>query len=204
MSENKLTAPQNPIKELWRELAVRDTADITKRSGANRKRDVWEISAIGQNFLVDCQNRSITQTITKEPAPFILQLVIIQYLLKAQQLPLAGRLVNPHELTGGDFFFRGPHGFNLNPLQEKYGRDMESFQQAGKLIGGRPQQMADAGFSLPALPRIPLTYLLWGADDEFPAKITLLFDATAEQQLPLDMLWALVNLTNKRLLNYSG
>ncbi len=203
MSECKLPSPQNPTEELWGELSEKDVEDIATRSGVIRQGAGWEIAAIGQNFFVDRQNKLITQTTTHEPAPFLLQLVILKYLLKAQALPLVGRLVNPHELICGAFFFRGPHGFNLQPLQEKYARDKEGFLQAGKLAGRQPQQMADAGFSLSALPRIPLTYLLWCADEEFPATIKVFFDATAEKQLPLDMLWVLVNQTNKQLLKHA-
>ncbi len=101
---------------------------------------------------------------------------------------------------GGDFFFRGPHAFELGHLEEKFGWDKEGFLQTGLRLGGQQQHSADAGFTLPALPRIPLTYVLWCADEEFPAKINVLFDASAEQQLPLDMLWVLVNLTSKQLL----
>ena len=48
-------------------------------------------------------------------------------------------------------------------------------------------------FQLMALPRVPLQVLLWLADEDFPAKITFLFDATVEDQLPLDVIFGLVS-----------
>jgi hypothetical protein len=46
-----------------------------------------------------------------------------------------------------------------------------------------------------ALPKVPVTLLLWTADDEFPARADLLFDATAPRHLPTDILWALAMLS---------
>ncbi len=200
MPEKNPASQSNPLNELWQELAAGEAKEIAKRSGASQEGTNLRLSAIGQNLIIDRQNR-IVQTAGKESVPFLLQLVLLQYLLKAQDLPLAGKLVSPLEFVGGDFFFRGPHAFELRQLEEKFGRNQEGFLQAGIQLGGHPQQhSADASFTLPALPRIPLTYALWRADEEFPAKINVLFDASAEHQLPLDMLWALVNLTSKQLL----
>jgi hypothetical protein len=48
---------------------------------------------------------------------------------------------------------------------------------------------------LPPLPKVPTTVLLWTADDEFPARADLLFDATCSQHLPLDILWSVAMLS---------
>ena len=45
------------------------------------------------------------------------------------------------------------------------------------------------------LPQLPLTIVIWGRDEEFEARASILFDQTAASQLPLDALLAAVNLT---------
>ena len=44
------------------------------------------------------------------------------------------------------------------------------------------------------LPRIPLTFVIWAADEEFPARASILFDETTGSHLLLDALLAAVNL----------
>ncbi|MEE8315119.1 MAG: DUF3786 domain-containing protein, partial [Syntrophobacteria bacterium] len=50
------------------------------------------------------------------------------------------------------------------------------------------------------LPKIPLGYILWLGDEEFPARVVVTFDGSVEQQLPLDVIWALVNQVGGALL----
>ncbi len=200
MPEVNLPFPQNPTSELWRKLASADLSKIASLSGAVLIGSNLQLFAVGQDVFINIGQKEITSGAGNN-APFLLQLVIMQYLLNAQDLLLADKLVNPMEFVGGDFFFRGPHAFKLKPLEEKFGSDKDSFLQAGETLGARPGRLADASLTVPALPRVPVTYALWCADEEFPAKVNVLFDATAERQLPLDMLWALVNVINKQLLS---
>jgi hypothetical protein len=44
-----------------------------------------------------------------------------------------------------------------------------------------------------------MTVILWRADEEFPARTSILFDETAADQLPLDALWMAAHLAVKAL-----
>jgi hypothetical protein len=39
-------------------------------------------------------------------------------------------------------------------------------------------------------PRVPVTLILWGADEEFSARAGMFFDVTCEQHLPMDVIWS--------------
>ena len=204
MPDITLHHPPDPLIALWAELAAADARSIARNSGAGLEGEALRLCVAGKILNINIRERAITVAADKTPVPFLWQLLALQYLLRAQDLPLAGRWVNPLELAGGDFFFRGPHAFKMGPLEERFGRDREGFIQVGKQLGGHPLDLADASFTLPALPRIPAAYLLWCGDEEFPAKVNVLLDATADQQLPLDMIWTLVNLVNKQLIILSS
>ena len=45
------------------------------------------------------------------------------------------------------------------------------------------------------------TIVIWRADEEFPARASILFDQTAADQLPLDALWMAANLAVKVMIN---
>ena len=48
-----------------------------------------------------------------------------------------------------------------------------------------------------------MTFVIWGADDQFDARAYILFDETASQQMPLDALMVAVNLAVKAMLESS-
>ncbi len=60
--------------------------------------------------------------------------------------------------------------------------------------------MADAAFQLQPFLRIPLYYILWAEDEEFPARLNVLFDHSIEQHLSADGIWGVVDLVSSALL----
>jgi len=77
---------------------------------------------------------------------------------------------------------------------------------AGAQLGGRRLEADEAGAAADVavrffiLPKIPVDYLLWLADSEFEARLTLLLDRETPRHLPADVYAVLVNLLSGRLL----
>jgi len=47
---------------------------------------------------------------------------------------------------------------------------------------------------------VHLYYLLWEADDEFPARMSVLFERSIENVMAADAIWGLVNRVSTELL----
>jgi hypothetical protein len=109
-------------------------------------------------------------------------------------------MVTGSEIKGGDFFFRGPHALFTRPLEKHFGHDAQTFLEVGLRLGGGETEFGDVSFRLWPLPKIPLGYILWRGDEEFPARVVVTFDSSVERQLPLDVIWALVNQVGGALL----
>jgi hypothetical protein len=73
--------------------------------------------------------------------------------------------------------------------------------QAGIRLWGVEIAFGDKAFVLTALPKVPLAYVLWKEDPEFPARMTVLFDATIQNHFSLDGIWCLVAEVSQRLLD---
>jgi hypothetical protein len=125
------------------------------------------------------------------PVSVELGLVILFYLLEAQDIPVSDRWINEFSLKGGALFFRGPHAIRNHEIAARYGRDPAGFEEVCTRLGGRPIHMGDAAFRFQALPRIPLVVVLWYGDEEFEASAKLLMDSTIDSHLPLDVIYAL-------------
>ena len=128
---------------------------------------------------------------------FELDLIILTYLLRAQAMDLSGKMVNEKQIPGGETFFRGPHSLNTRPVEELFGEDREAFLSAGRRLNGKVRNFGDAAICLPVLPRVPVTLILWEKDDEFPAEIKVNFDSTISSHLPLDIIWAVIDVASK-------
>jgi hypothetical protein len=158
------------------------------------------IASLGQAFVLDVPARLIggvtpvAETLL-DRLGYVLRPALVFYAALAKAIEPAGRLVLPMELAGGDVFIRGSHQLPLDDLAARFQDGADAVAERALLLGGQEAQLADAAFRFWPLPRIPVTIAYWFGDDEFEPRSSLMFDATAEEHLPIDLLWGLATYT---------
>jgi hypothetical protein len=141
---------------------------------------------------------------SKKVVSLVTRILLLHYLLRADGNPLAGKWVAYKDIPGG-LLYAGVFARRVTePLQRKFGKSAESFREAGIKSGGEPVEIGDASFVLHAFPYVPLQYVLWEGDDEFPPSVQLLFDASVDHYLALEDIVVLGQVTTGRLINRSG
>ena len=185
--------------ELWNTLLGLDYEEIGLRAqcGSAANSGHVEIVMLNRLYRVDFEKRDIQRCeehADPVPAEFIEQLCILSYLIHAKDMPLAGKLVKGEQLEAGQFFFRGCHGLPTKALEQAFGSDPQRMIQAAQQLNARHCSFGDASVEISLFSRVPVTFILWAADDEFPASASILFDETASAQLAIDALLAAVNL----------
>jgi hypothetical protein len=188
--------------ELWDDLAGLRPDDVLRRAGVAWEPGGYLVPFLNVDHLVNPLTRTIAVPEGARPPGFQEGLVLVSYLIRASEMGLSGRMVTVRELTGGDLFFTGPHALRTWPVEERYGRNAAEFVVAGKSLGGMPLSNGDASFRLLALPKVLMACTLYEADEEFQANLTVTFDAATDRHLPLDCIWALVNVVGGRLVRF--
>lgn len=64
----------------------------------------------------------------------------------------------------------------LGPFAAYFAGRPEAFREAGERLGYAPLNYGDGAFQVPAFFCIPLRVIFWDGDEEFPAKVNILFD----------------------------
>jgi hypothetical protein len=200
-----MTEPVHSVHpSLWERLAQSDPVHVCRRSGSqfDEAAGSYLFDFLKERYRIVPSSRVIKPVSGPIPqgAPSIdLQVIIITYLLNGQEIPLAGKLVAGSSLKGGKCFFQGAHGFSPDPLLKRYGRDSKGFLDRGLTLGAQQERYGDMGLRFAALSRVPIVMVLWEADEEFSARLSFLFDASADRQLPLDAIYGLVNEICRRM-----
>ena len=193
---------------LWRLLVVGDGPATARRAKCGYEGEGEDgryiISFLNRDYQVEPEQRKILLFGMDQEAGFLEQLCILAYLIGAKDKFLAGNLVKAQSLAGGDFFFRGIHDVPTDKLAEAFEKDPEKLYDVIEQFNGQKRYYGDASLELLMLPRIPLTVVIWGEDDEFAARSSILFDAGAAEQIALDALGTAVNLTVKAIIEAAG
>jgi len=195
--ENPLYAKARDLPSVhWESLGRRNPEAAASAAGAAWDGRVFRLPFLGRSLSVCLADRTVCfQRKPGTDVGYQRALVAVTYLASALDIPPRGSWVSFRELPSGDSFFRGPHSLPTSRLEREFGRTPERLVTAAEALGGTSADGADAAAQLPALPRIPLRVLLWARTSEFPSAANLLIDARAHLHLPLDVLWALANLT---------
>lgn len=185
---------------LWEQLIKLDGIKTAKRAKCQYLTDSerYILSMLNNKYTVNLSHREVFSyppDSQQKPAEFLEQLCLLAYLINAQDLPLAKKLVRAETLPGGQFFFRGVHGLPTEKLEKAFGNNPELLHQASRHFSARQCEFGDASIELYMLPRVPVTIAIWSSCEEFGARASILFDQTAASQLPLDALLTAVNLT---------
>jgi hypothetical protein len=129
-----------------------------------------------------------------EPAQApLLSLLCLVYLCHVTFSGLRNEKISVKDLKDAHFF-QGPHALDIAGVMTRFGRDPEGFRIAAARLGGTPIDGGDAAVELWPFPKIPLYLILWAADAEFDASLSVLFDRSIERHLAADGIWGLVNL----------
>ena len=140
---------------------------------------------------------------TEEPPVLVARILLLHYLARADGTHVTGKWVGYKDIPGGLLYASVFERRVTNPLAKKFGNSKKVFAQAGLKMGGRPVEIGDTSFILQAFPFVPLQYVLWEGDDEFPPKVQLLFDSSVDHYLSLEDVVVLGQLATGRLIHQS-
>ncbi len=175
---------------LWERLKKELPEDVCRRAKVKFEEGVYKVPFLRDLYGVDPQKATFKVIKAPQVPSPELQVGVLEYLLGAKDLPLKGRWVLMKDLKGGGAF-AASHPLPLEPILERYGQDPDGFGRKGVELGGERASFGDASLKFWALPRVPLLFVLWRGDEEFPPRLSVLFDPTAPEHMPLDALYGL-------------
>ena len=197
LKDNSADSGQRKIYEdLLDRLANADIADSAEHLDLLLN-DAGEAEApfFGTTYLV---SREGVRRSDGQRFPYAAGSVMIHYILKGCRSRAEGKFVTFEELPG-PLFKQGSYsqGALESPIIKRFQGRLTELLAAASLVGGRLGGEAGLGamsliFDL--LPHIPLQLIFYDRDDEFPARVTLLFDHNATQMIDFEVLAVLVTL----------
>lgn len=187
-------------------LAALDPKTISGRTGGR-----WEENTSGAGLLRltfwdgECAIRFPAVEIEVTPGAKALkpaeQIIILHYLVYAQGRPLTGNWVTFRQIPSGMFYYPPFVKRCIQPFTSFFGRYpdiLRSLSEAMPTVFSG--ETGGISMILLPLPFIPIAFVLWPGDDEFPPEGNILFDETISSFLPTEDVVVLASILTYRLL----
>jgi hypothetical protein len=124
--------------------------------------------------------------------------VLIKYASAGKHVR-ANKLVNFTDFSGGYAYENAFYQRVVNFVVKLFGMCPQDLVKAAGLLGGSMIDYGDYSVEIEVLPGLPLTFILWTAEEELPPSMKILFDESADKFFNVEDLAWLSNLTVWRL-----
>jgi hypothetical protein len=138
---------------------------------------------MGQPVAVTYPEGAVKNRNTGEELGLIERILVLHYFIHAGGSPLRNKSISFKELPGGGIYIEPFTNRCIRPLINLFGDNLTLFQERAEKCGGTKEKYGDISYTFYPFPRIPVTLVLWGADEEFPANANIIFDASAADYL---------------------
>lgn len=187
------------IEKAMIQFRGKDSVLMSRNSGAVYEGKEFSVRFLNENYLISYPEGDIKDYGERKASPEI-QILLLHYLSGSKDIPPSGKLISFRELPGGVSYEKAFYDRAVVPIIREFEDRPEGFISSSERLGGTRLEIGDFAYAIPALPRIPLTYVLNLGDEEIPSAANLLFDSSSSLHLPTEGLAALGELTTERLI----
>ena len=128
------------------------------------------------------------------------KIIILHYLIQASGAQVGAGIKPYEDIPGCRVYLPVFERRVVTPLLRAFGYSRDAFSAAGKALGGKAEEYGNASFTLYAFPRLPITFILWEGEDEFPPSIKVLLDQSIHTYLPLEDIVVVSKMAATRIL----
>jgi len=165
-----------------------DIEDQCRKCGATYRlagpQKIITLSYLNQSCQIFLPENRVSLSGSDEELPPREKLLVLHYFVHARGTPLSHKTVSFKELAEGKNYFRTFHKRTIQPLVTTFAREPQYLLDTAKLLGGRKADYGDVAVTIDAFDRVPITFILWQGDEEFPPEGNVMFDSTIADYLP--------------------
>jgi hypothetical protein len=175
------------ISKAWEHLETQDPLEISKLSGVpfNMEKNELILTFLGDEYHISLSDKTVRYPDRQDVYSF-LAVLLLHYLVNAKDVELTGKLLSFRELEGGDVYYPAFCARGINKITNAFGTKPGLLKEAGESFGAKEGKHGDVSIVLEVFPRIPVTVILWGGDEEVSPSSNMLFDSSIKELLPTE------------------
>lgn len=146
-----------------------------------------EVSFLGTSYQIHAPSGEVSYREPQEKEPALWEkILVLHYFNTADGTPLAGEPISFKEVREAMLYLPNFEKRAVAPLLGRFGSNPEQLLDPALALGGRREDLGDLSVTIPVFPRVPISLVFWKEDEEFEARLTILFDRTVVRYLPTE------------------
>ena len=138
---------------------------------------------LNQSYLISLPDIEMSLMDSEEVIPLRDKILILHYLSQAKGTPLTNKIISYKELPEGSNYFPTFSKRAIKPILDQFGEEPERLVDVAAKFGGYKVDYGDVAVTINAFPQVPITFVLWKGDEDFPPEGNILFDSTIPDYL---------------------
>lgn len=169
-------------------LARKEPSEIARNSEVNydEATKTFIVPYLGDQYIVSYPDGTVSLKDKASEVDIKVKILILHYLITANGAPVQNRWISFKELPDGAIYIDPFTRRTINPMVKTFADKQDLFFELAQTMGARKETLGDTSLTINVFPRIPITYILYGGDEEFPASGNVLFDGSASNYLPTE------------------
>jgi hypothetical protein len=196
------------LKLAREEFAKKDPREMAEKAGGvceavNCGNSLVSVNLLGQEHTIHHPTGNI-EFPDYHNVTLVQHILLLHYLLNASGRPINNEPVSYKDIPGGQKYFPVFQKRVEMPVLNAYSESPEGFEKACLGLRGERVNMGDVAFRFQAFPKVPITYIFWKGDEEFPASLQVLFDSSVKDNLPLEDIVFLSEMLSWKIAKFKG
>ena len=171
------------LNKALEEFKGKSPTDMEWKTGSEFKDGSFHLIFLNMPVEVTYPEGLVRNRDTGAELGLIERILVLHYFIHAEGSPIRNKNISFKELPGGSIYIEPFTNRCIRPLIHIFGNNLALFQEAAEKWGGTKVNYGDISYCFYPFPRIPVTLVLWAADEEFPANANIIFDASAADYL---------------------
>ena len=178
-------------------LSTRDPLQVCRLSGASFEEgdpDTIRFRFLNRTIGISWPGLAFSQDANGE-IPVMHQILILHYLIGSGKEGLTGELISFQDILSAKFYLDAFNRRVKYPLINAFGKQPEKLLLFAKdFYGASLSPVGGFSVNIQALPKIPITLVIWEGDEEFPSDGTVLFDSSIKDILSAEDIVVLASM----------
>ncbi len=193
VSESRTTIEQDiyrTVELLKGKISTIDLSEAARRIGGRYNTGKLTIKILGKDFSIE-SNGNLSSDIHVNPW---IAIPVLNYVLYSAGAPLSEKWVPMRELKKGKDWYRLFGQRCEKPLKKVADTYTDLFEDLLNIFNGKKVENhyeSDISLVLHPLPMVPLLICYWMPEDGLESNLNLFFDSTADDNLPIESIYAL-------------